>query len=264
MKRIIVILSLIVFALALSAYRQVQRNAEDVFGILGISREEAQLLMKENILFSSLRTPDVSRLRNLPVGKRAEIVTALGTYMRTYCHSKEVQDAYRDYRKTMLPGSQEGIDIPARIDEIRRDISKTEEDMKSAPANLKDLYTETITQLNRQLQALQDPNHPDHQVYSGMLVLSPEQQQEVDRQIGEFNKEYPESFQEYLKIKLRHFLELTADIDFDARLVKRQGRMVFADPVYEAKDKHWKKCFRAGRETITAARAFAKQWLSEP
>ena len=263
MKRIIFILSLFVIAAAVSAYRHAISNTEDVFGILGISREEAHLLMKENILFSSLSTPDVSRLRRLPLAKRAEIVKTLGTCMKTYCQSKEVQDAYRDYRKTMLPGNQEGIDIPARIDEIRRDIRKTEEEMKSAPGNLKDLYTETITQLKRQLQALQDPSHPDHQAYSGIVALLPEQQQEIDRQIVEFNKEYPESFHDYLKIKLRHFLDLTAHIDFDARLIKRQGRLVFENPVYEAKDPHWKKCFRAGKETISAARAFAKDWLAE-
>jgi hypothetical protein len=38
--------------------------------------------------------------------------------------------------------------------------------------------------------------------------------------------------------------------------------LVFADPALEAKDGYWKYCFRSGKETITAARQYAQQWLS--
>jgi hypothetical protein len=38
--------------------------------------------------------------------------------------------------------------------------------------------------------------------------------------------------------------------------------MVFADASLEGKDETWKRCFRSGRETITAARQFAQQWLA--
>jgi len=37
--------------------------------------------------------------------------------------------------------------------------------------------------------------------------------------------------------------------------------MKFADPKYEAKSGGWKLCYRAGKESVEAARAFAQTWL---
>lgn len=75
--------------------------------------------------------------------------------------------------------------------------------------------------------------------------------------------EYPAVFNELLKHKLKEFLQLTSNIDYNARLEQRRGKMVFADPVLEAKDPFWKACFRSGKTTMEAARAYAQQWLVE-
>jgi hypothetical protein len=49
-----------------------------------------------------------------------------------------------------------------------------------------------------------------------------------------------------------------------AKLVPAGGGLKkFADPRPEAKDGLWKRCFRSGEETITAARAYAMQWVKE-
>lgn len=62
--------------------------------------------------------------------------------------------------------------------------------------------------------------------------------------------------------RLREFLALTEDIRWNARLTTNaQGRRVFNDERLEAKPNTWKLCFRAGEETIDAAREFAEEWL---
>jgi hypothetical protein len=104
---------------------------------------------------------------------------------------------------------------------------------------------------------------PDLKAYEAVTTLSPEQEQEIERQRKEFDREYPEDPRLLVKTRLQEFLDLTADIDFNARLVNRNGRMVFENPDYESRDANWKKCFRAGKETIAAARDFAQQWLKE-
>lgn len=263
MKKYLIIVTLVVTVVSLSAYRQAQQQMSDVFQLMGISKTEASILMKENLIYVSLSTPPVSKLKTVAAGKRAALVQELGAYMKEYFKSKEVAAAYKEYRESLLPGKQDGIDVKARIEEIKRDIRNTEEDKKAAPADMKKMYEETIALLRKQLEVLQNPNHPDYAMYTGTVVLTPEQQEEINRQTKEFSKEYPEDVQQYLKLKLKTFLELTEDIDFNAKLVQRNGKWKFENPEYEAKDYNWKKCFRAGKETIEAARVFAQQWIKE-
>ena len=63
--------------------------------------------------------------------------------------------------------------------------------------------------------------------------------------------------------RLRHFLEVSPDVAYDARLTDKDGKKVFADPALEAKPREWKLCFRAGKPATDAARAFARTWLSD-
>ena len=66
-----------------------------------------------------------------------------------------------------------------------------------------------------------------------------------------------------LALRLRHFLEVTSDLNYDAQLVDRNGKKVFADAALEAKPSQWKLAFRAGKPATDAARAFAQRWLSD-
>jgi hypothetical protein len=63
--------------------------------------------------------------------------------------------------------------------------------------------------------------------------------------------------------RLRRFLDVSSDIAYDARLIVKDGKQVFADPALEARPKEWKLCFRAGKPATDAARAFAQKWLSD-
>ena len=58
-------------------------------------------------------------------------------------------------------------------------------------------------------------------------------------------------------------LDATADVDFNAKLVSRSGRMAFVDPALEEKSSDWKMAYRAGREAVSAARLAAAAWLKE-
>jgi hypothetical protein len=41
------------------------------------------------------------------------------------------------------------------------------------------------------------------------------------------------------------------------------GKKVFVKSEYEEKSSLWKLCFRSGKESVEAARAYAKSWLNE-
>jgi hypothetical protein len=66
-----------------------------------------------------------------------------------------------------------------------------------------------------------------------------------------------------LKIRLKAFLDLTSDIDFNAKLIKVNNKFHFENTEYQNKSSQWKMCFRSGKETIITARACATKWLKE-
>jgi hypothetical protein len=83
----------------------------------------------------------------------------------------------------------------------------------------------------------------------------------IDKQLnkGEDDKKLPEDPNELIKKRLTKFMEISATVDFDAKL---EGSM-FANPDYEKKSDQWKQCYRAGKAVITAAREEVTAWLKE-
>lgn len=64
---------------------------------------------------------------------------------------------------------------------------------------------------------------------------------------------------------LQQFLAMSEDIDFQAELLPKgnDGKQKFANPEYERKSHTWRMLYRAGKEPVTAARDFARKWLTE-
>jgi hypothetical protein len=86
---------------------------------------------------------------------------------------------------------------------------------------------------------------------------------EYDAAMKEWQTKFPADSRQLIAWRLHEFLDLSESVDFDAKLVPAGGRMQFANPEYERKSSDWKVCYRAGREAVGAARAFANGWLAE-
>jgi hypothetical protein len=86
---------------------------------------------------------------------------------------------------------------------------------------------------------------------------------EYEQRLKEFTERYPADVNALVRGRLTEFLDLTADIDYSAKLVKNGDKMGFADKSLERKPGNWKYCFRAGQPAVVAARAFAQSWLQE-
>ncbi len=78
-----------------------------------------------------------------------------------------------------------------------------------------------------------------------------------------WQEQYPADHNVLLAKRLRDFLAVSADVNFDAALVTRGSLRQFADPQYEQKPADWKLCYRAGRGATQAARTAAAAWLKE-
>ena len=79
----------------------------------------------------------------------------------------------------------------------------------------------------------------------------------------EFEKTYPADPRALVAMRLRHFLDVTKDVDFTARWSKRARTRSSPTEALEAKPAEWKMCFRAGKPATDAARAFAQKWLAD-
>jgi hypothetical protein len=78
-----------------------------------------------------------------------------------------------------------------------------------------------------------------------------------------WEENYPADYKQLIKSRLQHFIQLAKSVDFSAELKEVNGRKKFVNPVYEGKASDWKQIYRAGKEVILPAVAFAEQWVKE-
>jgi hypothetical protein len=91
--------------------------------------------------------------------------------------------------------------------------------------------------------------------------------QRYKEEYARWEEDYPADFRAAIARRLSDFLSLSATVDFSAKLVpcknSWQHHSCFADPAYEKKPPEWKRCYRAGKQPVDAARTFATTWLRQ-
>jgi hypothetical protein len=87
--------------------------------------------------------------------------------------------------------------------------------------------------------------------------------QYYNEQVAEWKENYPATGREMVRRRLREFLQESANVDFEAKLVRRGNKMRFVNEDYEGQSGEWKFCYRAGKLPVEKARAFSKAWLAE-
>ncbi|HET7437845.1 MAG TPA: hypothetical protein VFN10_24280 [Thermoanaerobaculia bacterium] len=101
----------------------------------------------------------------------------------------------------------------------------------------------------------------------GWEDLSADELKEMKKQyaadLAQWNQDYPANSKVLLAQRLREFLEVSANVDYNAKLVRSGSKMRFANENYESESGEWKLCYRAGKAPVEKARAFAKAWLAE-
>jgi hypothetical protein len=266
MKKIFAAIAALILVFGFVAFRTAEKKLADILKQLGIRDQEAKEYVFSNFQNGSLQFPYSQAVKKLAVGQRAEAVNEIGTFIRKYTESSEFISQYNEARNASKPQEPESLDeyVKKRIEELKTDIANSEEEMKKASGDMKKLYEATIKMQKDQLKVLQNPKDPMFAMYAGKDKEMEEQEwRDYKQALKEYEVYFPSNPKDLIKIRLKEFLDMTATIDFDAKLVSKYGKMRFQDPQLEAKSSEWKMCFRSGKETIAAARAFAQQWLKE-
>lgn len=241
-------------------------RVDDVLKALGIPSTQAKDHIWKSFADKYFSFPSNTNIKTYPQNKRVAAVLKLGSYVRNYLFSPDFMRQYqllREEKRPKVPLSiQERVKI--QIEEFSQLLKESEKASKKAGPELRSIYENSIKQYKQRISALEndyDPQHPKEM--EGILIQHEYDTDDYRFRIKQFEREYPEDLKAFIRMRLQHFLQVTATIDFNADVVELSGKKKFVNQTYEAKPPVWKYCFRAGKGVTSAARSLAEQWLKE-
>jgi hypothetical protein len=271
MKKRTLLLYSVLLVVGFPAAEMAHRTAADVLEQLGIPHQLAKDCVWWSFSGGYFSYPTRPDLKQIPRNERAAIVQQIGRFAKSYTRSEEFNTKYLEYRESLKPTPPEPPKSMAEMREtqkrdLEKNIRETEQMKRTLPANQQAPVNEAIKMLNEQLKAMDDPDNPffSREMEEMNKQLYANEVEEYKRKLAEWDQKYPPTPRHMLEGRLREFLETSKDVDYAAPLATDDaGKKVFTNPEYERKPTNWKLCFRAGKETVEAARAFAREWLEE-
>lgn len=255
-------------ACALAGSLVAAASAADVLSQLGIPADSAREAV-QIVLNSGVNNPGLPAklFKAAPAAARAEMASAGIAWVKTYTASPEFKAKWAEIRETHRPPKPEFDGTPE--DELKRADDEQKQQADESKKALASLPPETRKQIEESMKAADavrasmDTPEMRKTRLASIVAMRAERTSQYEQELATWKRDYPESPAPAIAKRIREFLAFSADVDFGARLIGKNGKMVFENPAYEAKSSQWKMCFRAGREATTAARAAAQAWLKE-
>ncbi len=209
------------------------------------------------------------------------LVKTVLTWAKDYAESEAFATRYASERKRLEPRAPiarapvdkvlatQKTDLDYRIATEKRRLEmpfpknmtpeQVEAARKAAETRLKDYETRRAVFDNPQALA---------ELRTKLETPAANERREYDTARAKWEADYPPDFRTLIAKRLHDFLSETADVDFGAKLVPCADHswmklQCFANPNYEKKSVEWKACYRAGKPSLDAARAFATSWLGD-
>lgn len=246
----------------------VRSLGDDFLKQLGLTKPGAEEKIRQGILGGSLDTYGIKGIKNIAAGNRAAVASDILSYTKKYVSTADFIKNYnemRDYYKPKFQKLQTPDEMRAEaVANQKKSIAQIEESIKKADASTKPIFENVLKTAKEDLKKIEDPNSKHNAAYAKNYEQGVKQnQQNYDRQIADWEAKYPSNHLLYVKKRLQEFLNETADIDFEAELITKNGKKYFVNRAYESKGNRWKMAFRAGKDVITTARTFTEKWMSE-
>lgn len=271
MKKLLWFYPILILLLGFSYGKLIDDKAKSILKQFQMSEDYAKQVIFQNTSGPSFYLPNYKEFKGMVTGDRVALIEVTGKYIKEYCQSDDFKKRYAEYREMQKPSEPEK---PKSMDEMR---AQQKEDMKKAIANLEEtkkqmpkdqqsMFDETIQMYKEQLKEIDNPDNP---MFSKQMEEWNQQayQMQVDQykqQLAEWETKYPvNNTKPMVKKWLQTFLDKSSNIDFNAKLKDVKGRKIFENPEYEKKDSQWKLYYRAGKETVEAARKVAQAWLKD-
>jgi hypothetical protein len=257
-------------ALALVTISMIVAAQQDVLTSLGVKVSTAQEQMIWSL--SDGHVPiglAAAAFRSMDGAARARAVQGIMAWAKAYTESASFKTAYSKQRERDKPaplGAKGSVDeeLARQREEQRKNLEQAKKNAEKMPPDLRKSMEATIRQLEeQQAQMASDPKMAS-MIRQGIEMQRAGEAKAYQERLRAHETRYPEDPRILIAQRLRQFLDLSADVDFTARLVRTESvKFKFAEPKYEMKPSNWRLCFRAGKEAVGAARAFAASWLKE-
>jgi hypothetical protein len=242
--------------------------SQDHLATLGISEGRAKEAVFDSFMAGAVSIAGKpAAFTAMPPASRVALVNFALTLARTFVESDEFKRRYADHREANGP---DPLPEQQTVDAI---FAKQRAGFENQVAEMRKLFDQITPEqratleegwadMRRQLDEM-EKGERRKQIEGLINQQRAEQVRQRDAALKEFEKIYPEDPRALVAMRLRHFLDVTRDIDYTAPLVDKGRRKVFASDALEAKPAEWKMCFRAGKPATDAARAFAEKWLAD-
>lgn len=234
---------------------------------LGVTEAQGKDALFESLLLGAPRLPKLSgAFSAAPDGARVAMVQAACSAARGYADSAEFQSRYADHREANGPGREP---TAPTIDEVlvsqRKAFEEQVVQMKTQLTDLTPAQVKTLEEGWAEVrQRMSDMESGPRRAELEALIKQRRAQQMrmYEAAVKEHNERWPLNARALVAIRLKEFLDATADVNHNAAVTLRDGIRAFSDPALEARPAVWKLLFRAGKPASDAARDCASQWLA--
>jgi hypothetical protein len=222
-----------------------------------------------SIVTAGVNNPGLSSkaFKILPPAARAEAVTSAAAWVKAYTTTPEFSKQYAQVRQNRQPESPTWNTTPEQElqkedDEQRKQLAESTQALASLPPEQRKQIEEAMKNAAQMTASLNTPEMRQTRL-DAIKQDRAQRLKSYQDDVAAWNRDYPEDPKPVIVKRLKEFLALSADVDFNARLKTEDGTSTFENPAYQSKSSQWKICYRAGKEATGAARAAAGAWLRE-
>ena len=243
-------------------------SGADVLSQLGITIAAAKEAIG-SVISAGVYNPGLpaQAFKLMPPAARAQAATAGVAWLKTYVASPDFKSQYLKARDVHKPQPPEWELTPAQEvqkadDDQKQQLEESKQAIAALPPAQRKAMEDALKNAAEMAAKMNTPELRKMRLDS-INAKRADETKEYNEAVARWKQDYPDDPKPVVVKRLREFLQLSADVDFAARLKTTEGHSVFENPAYQAKSSQWKMCFRAGREATTAARAAVQAWLTE-
>jgi hypothetical protein len=193
----------------------------------------------------SFRIPYLKLLPSIIKGDKQGAASEVCQYAKDYINSEEFVASYNEARNSAKPTSE-----PYRMD--AETLAGFKNMLKESEASLAQAKAKGGFSAE-QIKMIEEGIEEQRKMIAEQSDPTPNKTKWLQM--------YPENPAVLVKARLKEYLDLTATVDFNAKLADVNRMKKFVNPAYEAKSLKWKAIYRAGKDVNDVAIVFVQDWL---
>jgi hypothetical protein len=204
----------------------------------------------------------------LPPAARVQAVTSAAAWVKAYTATPEFKAQYDNVRKSHRPDGPPAWtttpeqELQKADDEQKKQLDESKQALAGLPAETRKAVEDGMKAAAEMTAKMNTPEMRKVRLDT-IKADRAGQTKSYEAELAKWKQDYPDDPKPVIARRLKEFLALSADVDYNAKLANQGDISTFANPAYQSKASQWKMCYRAGKEATDAARAAAQAWLKE-